>query len=149
MKNQIIRKQKFSLTNQKTQLLSLGREFDWGFKVLGNAPIPEESVQVENWLIVPAHLDNSIIPNRALHRIQTVYQSGIRPACWVVVHEAPNFLAPPMEPNKRPEIWPYIMALGGLGVFLASTVITTVAIVDPILIAITPEHDWIEIDRWV
>ena len=38
--------------------------------------------------------------------------------------------------------------LGGLGALLATTLITTIAIVDPILIAITPEFDWIEIDRW-
>jgi hypothetical protein len=27
--------------------------------------------------------------------------------------------------------------------------VSTAAVIDPILVAITPEGDWIEIDRWI
>ena len=72
---------------------------------------------------------------------------GVRPLHWVLVHEAPMLLCAP-KPERKPRALPYLALLGGLGVWLASTVITTAAIVDPILIAITPDLDWVEIDRW-
>lgn len=82
-----------------------------------------------------------------MQRIQTIYQEGIRPLHWVMVHEAPFLLSAP-KPEKKTHFLPYIAILGGLGVLLATALITTATIVDPILIAITPEYDWIEIDRW-
>ena len=88
-----------------------------------------------------------MIPSQTMNRIQTIYREGVRPESWVVVHEAPYQLSAPKE-DKKPRILPYLALLGGLGFWLASTVLTTAAIVDPILIAITPNLDWVEIDRW-
>ena len=136
-----------TLATQTQLLLDVGYRFNWNFVHLGKAPIPTQPVRVGEWLIVAAQEDNSMIPRQTMQRIQTIFREGVRPASWVVVHEAPYQLSAPKE-SKRTRVLPYLALLGGLGIWLASTVLTTVAIVDPILIAITPELDWIEIDRW-
>ena len=135
------------LATQTQLLLDVGYRFNWNFVQLGKAPIPTQPVRVGEWLIVAAQEDNSMIPRQTMQRIQTIFREGVRPASWVVVHEAPYLLSAPKE-SKRARVLPYLVLLGGLGIWLASTVLTTVAIVDPILIAITPELDWVEIDRW-
>lgn len=138
-----------SLATQTELLMNVGDRNNWNFVNLGKAPIPEQPIRAGEWLILSAMEDNSPIPNRTMQRIQTIYQQGIRPLSWVVVHEAPLLLsAPKIEKQKKPRILPYLALLGGLGALLATTLITTAAVVDPILIAITPEFDWIEIDRW-
>ena len=136
-----------TLATQTQLLMHIGYKFNWDFINLGKAPIPEKPVRAGEWLIVSATDDSSRIPRQTMQRIQTIYQEGIRPLHWVVVHEAPFLLSPP-KTKKKAHVLPYIAILGGLGVWLATTLITTAAIVDPILIAITPEFDWIEIDRW-
>jgi hypothetical protein len=136
-----------NLATQTQLLLDVGYKFNWDFVNLGRAPIPDQPVRAGEWLIVSATEDSSPIPRQTMHRIKTIYQEGIRPLHWVVVHEAPFLLYAPKAKNK-PRILPYIAILGGLGVLLATALITTATIVDPILIAITPEYDWIEIDRW-
>ena len=138
-----------NLATQTQLLMNVGYKFNWDFVNLGKAPIPEQPVRAGEWLIVSATEDSSPIPRQTMHRIKTIYQEGIRPLHWVVVHEAPFLLsAPKADKAKKPRLLPYLAILGGLGVWLATTLITTAAIVDPILIAITPEYDWIEIDRW-
>ena len=138
-----------TLATQAELLMDVGDRNNWNFVNLGKAPIPEHPVRAGDWLILSAMEDDSPIPNRTMQRIQTIYQKGIRPLSWVVVHEAPLLLsAPKPEKEKKPHLLPYLALLGGLGALLATTLITTAAMVDPILIAITPEFDWIEIDRW-
>jgi hypothetical protein len=148
MNSQIIRQSNNLPATQTHLIMALGKERSWPFSYLGNAPLLDRPVQVGEWWLVPAQQDTSLIPGRALYRIQTIYRLGLRPAGWVVAHEAPKLLsAPDQKPKKKPNLLPYLAVLGGLGWLLAST-LTTVALVDPILIAITPEGDWIEIDRW-
>jgi len=138
-----------TLATQTELLMDVGQRNNWNFVNLGKAPIPEQPVRAGEWLILSALEDNSPIPNRTMQRIKTIYQAGIRPQSWVVVHEAPLLLsAPKPKKLKKPRVLPYLALLGGLGALLATTLITTAAVVDPILIAITPEFDWIEIDRW-
>ncbi len=151
MNHIIPKKQNSTLATQSQQLIALGKSHRWQFKVLGKAPVPTEAIRVDNWVVVPSQEDTSEIPIRAMKKVQAVYQAGIQPKAWVVVHEAPMTLpktTDPTQQKKDPPVLPYLLALGGLGIWLASTLITTVAVVDPILIAITPENDWIEIDRW-
>ena len=138
-----------TLATQTELLMDIGQRNNWNFVNLGKAPIPEQPVRAGEWLIISATEDTSPIPKQTMHRIKTIFQEGIRPIHWVVVHEAPFLLsAPKSEEQKKSRILPYLALLGGLGVWLAATIITTAAVVDPILIAITPEFDWIEIDRW-
>jgi hypothetical protein len=137
-----------TLATQTQLLMHIGYKFNWDFVNLGKAPIPEQPVRAGDWLIVSATEDSSRIPRQTMQRIQTIYQEGIRPLHWVVVHEAPFLLSAP-KPEKKARVLPYLAILGGLGVWLATTLITTAVVVDPILIAITTEYNWIEIDRWV
>ena len=50
---------------------------------------------------LPAQLDSTHIPARALERVQAIYAVGLRPQGFVVVHEAPPLLcrvAGPLAP---------------------------------------------------
>lgn len=138
-----------TIATQAELLMDVGKRNNWNFVNLGKAPIPDQPVRAGEWLIVPATEDTSSIPRQTMRRIKTIFHEGIQPIHWVVVHEAPLLLsAPKPEKEKKSRLWPYLALLGGLGVWLATTILTTAAVVDPILIAITPEYDWIEIDRW-
>jgi len=136
------------------QVFTIGRQQGWMFNYLGKAPIPERPIHIKDWLIIPALQDNSEIPPRAMERIQAIYASGYQPAGWVVIHEAPKLLEAPksIETNK-PKLWKYLAVLGGVAALggLAAAIIPLLgaaAVVDPILVLVTPELDWIEIDRW-
>ncbi len=149
------------------QLLALGQARHWDCEVLGRAPCPTWPVRVEGWLIAPVQQDSSRIPARTLERVQAIYAVGLRPKAFVLVHEAPMQLAAParpdsgikMSPHISPELKLLLKALGGLtlgAAALAATAIMAVplalvlglAMVDPILVAITEDDYWIEIDRW-
>lgn len=137
-----------ALATQTDLLLDVGYRNNWDFICLGKAPVPTQPVRVGEWLIVSALTDTSPIPHQTMQRIQTIYQEGLRPRSWVLVHEAPYQLCPPKQ-EKPKHIWPYFALLGSLGLLLGCTLLAASAAVDPILIAITPEMDWVEIDRWM
>ena len=154
MERQIATVPSNKLSTPSIQLLNFGRKQGWKFNYLGKASLPDRPVHLEEWLIVPAHLDSSLVPDRAWERIQTIYASGYQPAGWLVIHEAPKLLAAPksIQP-KRKKLWKYMAALGGVAAVggLAAYIIPILgvaAVVDPILVLVTPEMDWIEIDRW-
>ncbi len=172
-----------TLTSPDTRnILRLSHEQGWHCTLLGQAPYPEEPLRIQDWLIVPAHLDSSNIPDRALGRIQTIYASGLRPKGFVVVHEAPMLLAEP-GPRKTQDIrFPMInpqvrsglklastaIAIGTIGtvaisgvailavagltmaalLFIPAAMVMGVTVLDPILITVTKDDYWIEIDRW-
>jgi hypothetical protein len=138
-----------TLATQTELLLDVGYRNNWDFVCLGKAPVPTQPVRIGEWLIVSALEDNSPIPRQTMQRIQTIYQEGLRPQSWVLVHEAPYQLCPPKQDKKSKRIWPYLALLGSLGLLIGYTVLASAAVVDPILIAVTPESDWVEIDRWM
>jgi len=168
------------LVDPETQsLLALGREQDWDFNILGQAPLPDQPVRLGDWLVVPAHQDSSQVPARALERVQAIYEAGIRPKGFLLVHEAPLALpAPETETVQIPQIptFPRInrkmiviaiaVLIFGL-IILPATVaviaaaltataslaapaalVVGAAILDPILVAVTEDGYWVEIDRW-
>jgi hypothetical protein len=153
------------------RLLTVGQEFGWEFMVLGQAPMPTQPVRLGEWLIVPAELDSSPIPERALKRVQAIYAAGLRPKGFVLVHEAPlQLAAPARKPFDVSEfverISPAVVDMLGkavgaaallalYGVLAAAFIVCPwpflligLVMVDPILIAVTEDGDWIEIDRW-
>jgi hypothetical protein len=147
MKNKLQVINKRALSAMAIQLLGIGKANDWHFQNLGKAPIPTAPIHMDGWVIIPAEQDTHPIPDRAKHRIKTVFASGIRPQAWVVIHEAPPLLAAPQQ-RKASGVVAQLFGLGALGSLLGMLV-ATAAVVDPILVAITPEGDWIEIDRWI
>ena len=158
------------------ELMTLGQNQLWNFAVLGRAPMPEEAVRLGDWLVVPAHQDTTEIPDRAMRRVQAIFNAGIRPKGFVMVHEAPMLLPATVTKSEQPQTqWKLdpqttkkiIDTLGvGVGVLgkVAAGALTAAvsigsmilpaflfmgaALLDPILIAVTEDDYWIEIDRW-
>lgn len=127
----------------------------------------EEPVRLKDWLLVPAHQDTSHIPPRAMNRVHSLFASGFRPQGFVVVHEAPMAL-PAGKQIPKPSPLPVGniefddaasgvgKAIGALAAFAAvatglalmSGLAVGLAVLDPILIAVTQDSYWVEIDRW-
>ncbi|MDT8382636.1 MAG: hypothetical protein RQ728_10340 [Brevefilum sp.] len=147
MKNKLQVFNKYALSTMAIQLLALGKANGWHFQSLGKAPIPADPIHLDGWVLIPAEQDTHPIPNRTKNRIRTVYASGIRPQAWVLIHEAPALLPAPNQ-RKASGTLAQVFGLLTLGSLL-SMLVMTAAVVDPILVAITPEGEWIEIDRWI
>jgi len=147
MKNEMQVLNKYALSAMAIQLLALGKANGWHFQSLGKAPIPVNPIHLDGWVLIPAEQDTHPIPNRTKHRIKTVFASGIRPQAWILIHEAPALLPAPNQ-QKASSILAQVFGLFTLGSIL-STLVMTAAVVDPILVAITLEGEWIEIDRWI
>lgn len=158
---------------QEKQILTLGRMQHWDFRVLGVAPVPTTAIYHNDWWLVPLHEDTSVIPARALERVQALYAAGIRPKAFVIAHEAPKQIAPPRETlivspfaywSKRvgegiiqtakvagtvvSVVAPVVLAVLGAGLF-ASFALAGALVADPCLIAITDDDVWIQIDYWM
>jgi hypothetical protein len=156
-------------------LLTIGKQRDWDFVVLGQAPLPLQKVQLGDWLVVPADQDDSHIPIRAWERVHAIYEAGLRPKGFVLVHELPKSLPGQVETRPREfslsptmkmvlTVCGIILALpviaGGLVLiatavagllavlFLSALLLAGLAGLDPILVAVTSDDCWIEIDRW-
>jgi hypothetical protein len=157
------------LSIETRQVVSLGRAHHWPFQVLGKAPMVEDPVRLGDWLLVPAQDDSTAIPDRAMERIQAIFAAGIRPQGFVLVHEAPRLLkapveskdraqqqyAPSPEPAASSQSGPDMLSMLGTGLSaLASMVfpmllfVVAAAMADPILVAVTEDGFWVEIDRW-
>lgn len=147
--------------SQAQQFLSLGDQLGWHIEVLGKAPMLKESVRLQDWLLVPAHEDSTELPHRTMKRIQTIYSQGLRPQGFVVVHEAPMQLtAPKPVTQEKPALeWEsggkvlsvIAKVMGTLllgGMLLPLGLLAGLVILDPILVAVTQDGYWIEIDRW-
>ena len=162
-------------------LVTLGQQRGWRPVVCGRAPFPDEPVRLGDWLIAPVHQDSSLVPARALERVQTIFAAGLRPKGFVVVHEAPKLLPAPRQQKIESVRIPALptqlkstlkLVCTGLGVLggglaiagaavLAVTALSIAAIValpaflivgaivvDPILVAVTEDGYWVEVDRW-
>ena len=146
--------------SQAQQFLALGDLMGWHPQLIGKAPMLEKPVRLQDWMLVPAQDDTTEIPQRTLKRIQTIYSQGLRPQGFVVVHEAPMQLAAPKpEPVPKPEIQrtPFDLSKGVeifvrvLGTLLMGTALLPLGllmVLDPIMVAVTEDGYWIEIDRW-
>jgi hypothetical protein len=169
--SQLIRKQPNSIAlefPETFKLVQFGRHRGWDVAVLGQAPMLAEPLRLKDWLLVPAQEDTSQIPSRAYQRIQTLFLEGIRPNGFVVVHEAPRQLPsgvvvqqPPFYMPMQSDLLPALSAFGKVaatvltataavaGMALVASMFVGVALLDPILIAVTPDDYWVEIDRWL
>ena len=147
--------------SQALQLLTLGDRMGWQTQVIGRAPMLKEAVRLQDWMLVPAHEDTTAIPARTMHRIRTIFSQGLNPQGFVVVHEAPMQLAAPKPviEEKPPVEWKGVSnAVGAiakvLGVLLLGSMLLPLGLIagavmiDPILVVVTEDGYWIEIDRW-
>src|SRR5258706_700261 len=81
------------LSFETGQLLALGRQEHWDFRVLGQAPMPERPVRLGEWLLAPPENDSSSIPPRAPNPVQTIFSPGPRPEGFVPVDATPKHLS--------------------------------------------------------
>jgi hypothetical protein len=163
--NSIVEREPYDLSPETRQLVTLGRRHHWPFQVLGKAPMVQEPVRLGEWLLVPAQDDSSKLPDRALVRIQAIFAAGLRPQGFVLVHEAPKLLKAPVTPKEQPKVVPVTTASPQSTSDLASGLVTgfvalasmifpmlfmvaAAVLADPILVAVTEDGYWIEIDRW-
>ena len=152
------------------QLLTLGREEGWPFRILGQAPMLTEPVRFQDWLLVPVLEDSTTLPDSTMDRLYAIYASGIRPQGFVMVHEAPKQLKAPIvheKPKTDKHQWAKIGGAAlGLSAITGSLVVAVsiaiiggllilpvglfaaIVLVDPILVAVMPDNTWVEIDRW-
>jgi hypothetical protein len=151
------------------QILNLAEQKGWDFNLLGQAQLPKEVIQLDQWLIAPASQDSSEVPARTYKRIQTLFANGIRPKGFVVVHEAPRLLAAPkaVPQNPAPDVFPpeiekpktgtnpmpvvaSILSSALLGTILTAVgaLFLGIALIDPIVVAVMEDGCWVEIDRW-
>ena len=159
-----------NLDPQTQQLLTLGEENHWPTQILGRAPMLKEPLRVREWILMPALMDSTPLPDHAMERIHTVYEVGIRPQGFVIVHEAPLEIGVPQPEVKQKVDSDLLKKIGGaaLGAGLLSGSIVALAgiailggillapigllgaavILDPILVVVTTDNYWIEIDRW-
>jgi len=161
--NQLFLKNQGDLTtrSQAQHLLSLGDRLGWHTQVIGQAPMLKEAIRLQDWMLVPAHEDTTAIPARTMRRIHTLFSQGLRPQGFVVVHEAPMQLtAPkPVIEEKSPFEWEGVGKAMGviakvMGVMLLGSMLLPfgllagMVMLDPILVVVTEDMYWIEIDRW-
>lgn len=152
------------------KLLIVSQENHWSMQVLGKAPMICQPIRVKKWLLVPATMDSTALPDKTMQRLHIIYEDGIRPQGFVMVHEAPMQLKGPADPQKPKLDKEALKKIGGaalgLGVLSGSLVVAagiavfgsllilpagllaTVALIDPILVAVMPDSTWVEIDRW-
>ncbi len=155
---------------QTKQLLTLGEENRWPIQVLGKAPMLKQPIRIQDWLLVPSTMDSTSLPDQAIQRIKALYEAGIRPQGFVMVHEAPLQLKAPTSPEKPKVDKQMLKKIGGaalgLGALTGSMVaavgiaiiggllilpaglLAAAVIIDPILVAVMPDDSWVEIDRW-
>ena len=146
---------------QVHELIALGDLMGWQTQVIGKAPMLHAPVRLQEWLLVPAHQDDTTLSSRTMHRIRTIYTQGLRPQGFVVVHEAPMQLtAPkPVVEEKSPMEWEGVgktvgviaKVMGALllgSMLLPFGLLAGLVMLDPILVAVTEDGYWIEIDRW-
>lgn len=160
------------ILEQERHILQVGAAHHWPFRVLGVAPVPAAPVYHQDWWLVPAKEDRSLIPAWALERVQAIYAAGIRPQTFMIAHETPRQLDVPAGIPKvsRIEYWGHQMAnhsvtalkvagqalvivtpilLTGIGLTLLAAVGLAGAILtDPCLIAVTEDDVWIQIAYW-
>lgn len=157
------------------KLLIVSQENHWSMQVLGKAPMICQPIRVKKWLLVPATMDSTALPDKTMQRLHTIYEEGIRPQGFVIVHEAPMQLKGPADPQKPTPQKPKLdkealkkiggaaLGLGALSgslvvaagiavlgslLILPAGLLATVALIDPILVAVMPDSTWVEIDRW-
>lgn len=166
-----------AIGNRAKDLVSFGRSRGWNLPVLGSAPMPDRPVVINGWLISPAHLDSTPLPKRAKYRMDAVYEAGLRPIGWLIVHEAPKQLTSGIQekveiPNRlvTPKTQAFmksalkttgtvlgalalasgtaLLLVGAIALIVPAFLIAGAVVLDPILVAVTEDGYWVEIDRW-
>jgi len=145
-------------------LIDFGKYRGWEFVFLGKEPVPEKPVRKGDWVAVPPEMDNTPYPNNVYEKMLAIQAANLEPKLFLLVHYDPEKpremeVAPPkVLPATQSEPKDSKLGLGSLfvaaGAFavgikvLFGLLAAAMFLVDPILVAITEDDEWVEIDRW-
>ena len=150
------------------ELIELGKSLNWKVHVLGKAPVPVEPIPHGDWLLVPYDLDVNQKPESVSRKIKAISDAGLKPRAYVILHEIPKdksklmgeasqvaspvpqikeipnpHIPQPQEAPKRRSRNPFGSILSWIPIFFLA-----LFLIDPILVAITEDYTWVELERW-
>lgn len=166
---------KYKISTEAEEAVSLGRENHWRFKVVGTRGTINEPLPKEGWWFYPATI-NTFIPQNAQKRIDVLERSGVKIQQVIIGHEASKLLsASPqpkpllikkvkkIKPKKDPvdvSIAADVLAIAfklafdvavatvGVTVWLVGTALGTILLLDPTVIVVLEDGTWLECMTW-
>ena len=147
-------------SNEVRQVLTVARNQHWGFRVLKNEPMISSPVYDDGWWFVPETDNESIIPTKALERVEKLKEMGFKIQGVIIAHEAPKLLAPP---KTQPKVQPQKVQAPSIDVGqvagVAGSVFVTIltglfylmlmaVTIDPAIIVVLKDQSWVEVYRW-
>lgn len=160
---------------QQVALAQVEQEIGFTLPIVGRSQAPIFPQQVGKWWMEPV-TSQTVLPPRARQRLQAVLRSGIRIKAIVLFHEIPS--APPRATawqrmrDAAPAVGKHLLIavgalLTGMVALLAVAAVAALLLaigsallvlgalaligqsgVDPCLVVVTEEGDWLEVDRW-
>jgi len=154
------------LSKETKEVMAIGKENHWGFRVLGPDEMITSPVYKDEWWYVPLEEDQSIIPEETKRRALTIESSGIKTQGFIVAHEAPKILISTTDKPQpvKTQLIQNLDTLGEAVVYILSgfaavfgfmlTALPYVLmapaflLIDPALIAVLEDGTWVELMRW-
>jgi hypothetical protein len=136
--------------------MALAQKNHWWFRILGVEKPITEPVYRYGWWLVPLKEDKSIIPIKAIERVEELRKNGIQIGRIIVAHEAPKQLCAPIQPKpvRVPQkVVRQSVDLSGLVDVLAAVLpylLLAPLMIDPALVVqLDPDGELLEVMRWV
>ena len=146
-------------TTQSKQVLTLGREHHWRFRVVEDEGMITSPKIRNEWLYVPIFNNESSINPRAMTRVSAIKEAGFTINGLIIAHEAPKLLCSPPKPEPEPIEIPKsnpqvvatlsVVVLGILEAFGYLMLLAPLVLIDPALIVVLDDGSWIEVMRWL
>ena len=81
------------------QVMALARQHHWWFRILGVEKPIVDPIYKNGWWFIPKEQDKTIIPSKAIRRLEELRKAGVPITQVIVAHEAPKVLP---SPNIQP-----------------------------------------------
>jgi hypothetical protein len=144
------------------QVMTIAQEKHWGFRMLKNEHMISSPVYENGWWFVPETDDESIIPTKAIERVEKLKEMGFKIQGVIVAHEAPKLLCPPKtQPKPKPQpkkVETTEIDLGRVAEIAGSILVAVVTslfyflmmavTIDPAVIIVLEDQSWVEVYRW-
>ncbi len=143
------------LSEQARAAMKVAEDRHWRFQFLGYGAVPEEPFYYREWWYMPA----TEIPEDGQRRINALKKAGVPISGLVIAHETPKMLMAPQEttvpaPVQAASSIPTFDGSSMLeGVLFALGLVCSAAfqalLVDPALIIVLPDGEWISVLTWL
>lgn len=127
-----------------------------GCNIIGSGPMIEGPIEVGDWYCVPMEQYKSTMPPEANQAIARFVKSGVVIKGYIVAEDIREYQAkqkakpspPKVESDQVAAVLGVVFAIMGvIGLAMLQFVLALVA-VDPILIAVTEDDQWLELHSW-